>query len=80
MGITFGDHLIDSGYHDITAEQEREREAREECARRGIDPDGISSDGFVNWRVVFSCSHCSGDCSSQPGGPSWDCPTYKARP
>jgi hypothetical protein len=26
MGITFGDHLIDSGYRDITAEQEREIE------------------------------------------------------
>lgn len=23
MGITFGDHLIDSGYYDITPEQER---------------------------------------------------------
>lgn len=26
MGITFGDHLIDSGYFDITPEQERERD------------------------------------------------------
>lgn len=24
MGITYGDHLIDSGYYDITPEQERE--------------------------------------------------------
>src|SRR5690242_14229011 len=39
MSITFGDHLIDIGYHDITPEQEREIEAREECARRGLDPD-----------------------------------------
>ena len=29
MGITYGDYLIDSGYYDITAEQEREIEARE---------------------------------------------------
>ncbi|MGY3359718.1 hypothetical protein ACVWZK_006381 [Bradyrhizobium sp. GM0.4] len=28
MGITFGDHLIDSGYYDITPEQEREIEAQ----------------------------------------------------
>lgn len=27
MGITYGDHLIDIGYYDITPEQEREREA-----------------------------------------------------
>jgi hypothetical protein len=26
MGITYGDYLIDSGYHDITSEQEREME------------------------------------------------------
>ncbi len=26
MGITFGDHLIDSGYYDIMPEQEREAE------------------------------------------------------
>ena len=32
MGITYGDHLIDSGYYDITPEQEREIEER-----RGID-------------------------------------------
>lgn len=29
MGITFGDHLIDSGYYDITPEQERERDNAE---------------------------------------------------
>jgi len=29
MGITFGDHLIDSGHHDITPEQERERDEME---------------------------------------------------
>jgi hypothetical protein len=52
MGITFGDHLIDSGYHDITPEQEREIEAREECARRGLDPDDDAADGATVWMVV----------------------------
>ncbi len=53
MGITYGDHLIDTGYHDITPEQEREIEAREECARRGLDPDEICADGGVAaWMVV----------------------------
>lgn len=53
MGITYGDHLIDSGYYDVTPEQEREIEAREECARRGIDPDDICADGGVTaWMVV----------------------------
>jgi len=52
MGITFGDHLIDSGYHDITPEQEREFEAREECNRRGLDPDDDAADGVLVWMVV----------------------------
>jgi len=53
MGIMFGDHLIDIGYHDITPKQERETEAREECARRGIDPDEVCADGGVEaWMVV----------------------------
>ena len=53
MGITYGDHLIDSGYYDITPEQERESEAREECERRGIDPDELCADGGVEaWMVV----------------------------
>lgn len=53
MGITFGDHLIDSGYFDITREQEREIEAREECVRRGIAPDELCADGgIVAWMVV----------------------------
>lgn len=30
MGITFGDHLIDSGYHEMTADQEMEREYAED--------------------------------------------------
>lgn len=53
MGITYGDHLIDIGANDITPEQEHEIEAREECARRGIDPDEICADGGVEaWMVV----------------------------
>lgn len=53
MGITYGDHLIDSGHYDITPEQEREIEAREECARRGIDPDELCADGGIEaWMVV----------------------------
>ena len=53
MGITYGDHLIDSGYYDITPEQEREIEAREECARRDIDPDAECADGgTLAWMIV----------------------------
>lgn len=52
MGITFGDHLIDIGYHDITPEQEREIEAREECKLRGLDPDDDAADGVQVWMVV----------------------------
>lgn len=52
MGITYGDHLIDSGHHDITPEQEREQEAREECKRRGLDPDDYAADGVLVWMVV----------------------------
>ena len=76
MAITFGDHLIDSGYHDITPEKEREIWAREECKRRGIDPDEICADGGVDaWMVVALevmplCPHdcfrpgdCDGSCT-----------------
>lgn len=53
MAITYGDYLIDSGYHDITPEQEREIEAREGCVRRGIDPDALCADGGIEaWMVV----------------------------
>jgi hypothetical protein len=52
MGITFGDYLIDSGYYEITPEQEREMEAREECKRRGLDPDDYAADGVLVWMVV----------------------------
>lgn len=76
MGITYGDHLIDSGYYDITPEQEREIWAREECARRGIDPDELCADGGIEaWMVVAQeampiCPHdcyrpgdCDGSCT-----------------
>lgn len=33
MGITYGDHLIDSGYYDITPEQERETECCDLAAK-----------------------------------------------
>lgn len=53
MGITYGDHLIDSGHYDITPEQEREIDARAECILRGIDPDEICADGGIEaWMVV----------------------------
>lgn len=52
MGITYADHLIDSGYYDITPGQEREIEAREECRRRGLDPDDDAADGATVWMVV----------------------------
>lgn len=53
MAITYGDHLIESGYHDITPEQEREIWARDECKRRGIDPDELCADGGVEaWMIV----------------------------
>jgi hypothetical protein len=32
--------------------QEREIEAREECARRGLDPDDYAADGILVWMVV----------------------------
>lgn len=52
MGITYNDHLIDIGANDITPEQEREIEAREECARRGLNPDDDAADGVTVWMVV----------------------------
>jgi len=75
MGITYGDHLIDSGHYDITPEQEREIWAREECARRGINPDELCADGVDAWMVVAQeampvCPHncyypgdCDGSCT-----------------
>jgi hypothetical protein len=36
----------------MSPEQEREQEAREECKRRGIDPDDDAADGVLVWMVV----------------------------
>lgn len=52
MGITYGDYLIGGGYYDITPEQERELDAREECKRRGLDADDDAADGILVWMVV----------------------------
>jgi hypothetical protein len=79
MGITFGDNLIDIGANDITPEQEREIEARQECARRGIDPDEICADGGIEaWMIVDQelregCQFCGGDCAGA-NPPVINCP------
>lgn len=36
----------------MSPEQEREQEAREECKRRGLDPDDDAADGVQVWMVV----------------------------
>lgn len=36
----------------MSPEQEREQEAREECARRSLDPDDDAADGVLVWMVV----------------------------
>lgn len=74
MGITFGDHLIDSGYYDITPEQEREIEAREECNRRGIDPDGVCADGGVTAWMVVDQEIRTGAAVEQPDFIYFECP------
>lgn len=66
MAITYGDYLIDSGYHDITPEQEREIEAREECARRGLDPDDYAADAILVWMVVDKELREKQRCSNDP--------------
>lgn len=43
MGITYGDHLIDSGYHDITPEQEREIEARSDVVLVNYDKPSVGT-------------------------------------
>ena len=53
MAITQGDRDIDAGRLDITPEQEREIEAREECHQRRIDPDEQCADGPIYaWMIV----------------------------
>jgi hypothetical protein len=39
MGITYGDHLIDSGYRELTPEQERELDEREACSPKGWEAE-----------------------------------------
>lgn len=58
MGITFGDHLIDCGYRDITPEQEREIEAMDD-ARLLSNPYEVGGteyelwgDGHGNWSLI----------------------------
>lgn len=36
----------------MSPEQEREQEARAECARRGLNPDDDAADGVQVWMVV----------------------------
>ena len=72
MAITYGDHLIDSGYYDITPEQEREIEAREECARRGIDPDELCADGGVEAWMVVAQERLSNALDPEVGFPTDD--------
>lgn len=51
MGITYGDHLIDSGYYDITPEQEREAEDARYAASVTIDADAM--------RIAFEAAEAS---------------------
>lgn len=53
MAITRDDRNRDAGLFDITTEQKREADARDECQRLGIDPDEICADGGVTaWMIV----------------------------
>lgn len=81
-GYAYGRYLIDSGFYDITPEQEEEiyeaeemarlqahaRDpddedyAREECDRRGINPDEICADGGVEaWMIIAKEKKSGGD-------------------
>lgn len=53
MGITFGDHLIDSGYYDITPEKEKELESLS-CMRCDT-PEG------VEMRPSYTAYHWNGE-------------------
>lgn len=76
MAITFGDHLIDSGYYDITPEQERHIDVIDECKRRGVDPYEICPEcHMAAWQVVereFSIPVCPHDCY-RPGDCDGSC-------
>lgn len=43
MGITYGDHLIDSGYYDITPEQERGMTDEQEILKLASDLAAMQS-------------------------------------
>lgn len=57
MSITYGDYLIDSGYYDITPEQEREIEASEMTKA----PDQI-----LRADVERMIAEWQGECQSHP--------------
>lgn len=42
----------DEPFKHVETDPEREVEAREECARRGLDPDDYAADGVLVWMVV----------------------------
>ncbi len=50
--MTYDQWKTESGYGEITPEQEREIEARQECKRRGLDPDDYAADGVAVWMVI----------------------------
>lgn len=53
MGFAGYDQWKTAGPREYTPEEERELEARQECERRGIDPDEECADGGVlAWMVV----------------------------
>jgi hypothetical protein len=59
MGITYGDHLIDSGYYDITPEQEREKESAERQCKPGecVCTEVIVGSVFT----VYRCKLCGAE-------------------
>lgn len=70
MGITYGDHLIDSGYYDITPEQERELEARVECPYCGTTEGlRVACDGGGYIAPDYICEVCF---TGQDDGPCSD--------
>lgn len=58
MGITYGDHLIDSGYYDITPEQEREIEASE--AKWTAAQHEAAIKALTGATGDFECENCIG--------------------
>lgn len=62
MGITFGDHLIDSGYYDITPEQEREIAAHECPTCKGSREIGWFDHAEGAWRNEPCNCYFPGDC------------------